>query len=114
MPLLIFATEHDELTILSVGGELDMSTAPDLLKTALPLIEAGRRQLVLDLDELTFCDSAGLSAFVQLQRRMTTVGGALALARPQQIVRAVLELTGLAELMQVSSTLDLACTTVRG
>jgi anti-sigma B factor antagonist len=114
MPLLIVATERDDLTILAVSGELDMSTSPDLLNTALPLIDAGRRLLVLDLNDVTFCDSAGLSAFVQLQKRMATVDGSIALARPQPIVRSVLELTGLVELMQVSSTVELACATVRG
>jgi anti-sigma B factor antagonist len=77
------------------------------------LIDGGQRRLVLDLDGLTFCDSAGISAFVRLRRRLSEVDGALVLARPTPIVRSVLDLTGMVELIAVTTTLDEARTAAR-
>lgn len=85
--------------VLAIGGELDMTTMPELVDAAGALIDGGHRRLVLDLGGLTFCDSAGLSAFARLARRLTALDGLLVLARPTSIVESVLQVTGMAKVI---------------
>jgi anti-sigma B factor antagonist len=74
-------------------GELDLS-AFDALLAAMDG-ESGRwGDLVLDLSELTFVDSCGISAFVRLAHDRSD-GAVLVLDRPRPEVKRVLDLVGL-------------------
>jgi anti-sigma B factor antagonist len=54
------------------AGELDLATAPALQRELDTLLDGGYVELDVDLDELSFCDVAGLS--VLLRARVTAVG----------------------------------------
>lgn len=101
MALAISVGGAEIVSVVAVGGELDMTTAPELLEAAVSLIDAGRTRLVLDLEKLTFCDSAGLSVLARVLRRVEADGGALALARPEPMVRSVLDLTGMSDVIEI-------------
>jgi anti-sigma B factor antagonist len=113
MSVEISVDEADGFAVVAVGGELDMSTAPELLTTAIDLIDSGRHRMILDLRDLTFCDSAGLSVIARLKRRVNEVDGVLILARAGGIVRSVLDLTGMTELIAAYPTIEDACTAAR-
>ena len=51
--------------------------------------------VVVDLSELTFMDSSGITALVKARNRMADEGNELILTRPHPIVRRALEVTGL-------------------
>jgi anti-sigma B factor antagonist len=91
---------------IAVAGELDLATAPDLLNRVVDLIEGGHHRVVLDLRELTFCDSAGLSVLARMRKKAAQFDGALVLARPTHIVRSVLELTGMTKVIPTFETVD--------
>src|SRR3954454_5285782 len=55
----ITTTNLGDTIALSVAGELDASTAPQL-QAAILAVNTDCRQLVVDLSELTFIDSIGL------------------------------------------------------
>jgi anti-sigma B factor antagonist len=114
MSLVISVLDEDAPAVLELAGEIDLSTAPELYDAGLARIDAGTTGLVLDLGGVTFCDSAGLSAFVRLKKRATEAGGTVVLARPVPIVRSVLDLTGLAELIPVLLTVAEARTAAVG
>jgi anti-anti-sigma factor len=74
-------------------GELDASNVADVdavLEAGMPLSE----DLTLDLSELTFVDSMGISLFVTLAQKLEGLGE-LILFSPDHSVRTVLELVGL-------------------
>lgn len=106
MPLTIKVHQQPPVTVAVLGGELDLATAPELFDTVTERIAAGDRHVVLDLSGLTFCDSAGLSLFVRLQRQLDEVGGQMALAAPTPIVRRVLEVTGMADAFGSHGTVE--------
>jgi stage II sporulation protein AA (anti-sigma F factor antagonist) len=83
--------------VLALAGDLDLSTAGDLVAAAEDVLaESGPSQeLVLDLGGVVFCDSAGISAMVTVRRLSTQYGCALRVTKAQPQVRRVLELTGL-------------------
>ena len=79
---------------LRIHGELDISTADQLRRAVAPYIAAGGR-LVLDLSQVTFCDSTGLAVLVGVHKRLAAAGGALELRAPVQRVQHLLTITGL-------------------
>ena len=81
------------LHILVLHGELDIMSADDL---ALALVEVAGSTVVVDLSDLTFIDSSGISALVMARNRIVADGrGLLVLTRPGGIVRRALEIVGL-------------------
>lgn len=85
---------------LRLVGELDMSTAGELNATLDRLAADGARHLLLDLTELTFCDSTGIAAFVRGDNRAAAHGGWLRLTGATGRVDRVLQVTGLAEVLR--------------
>ena len=70
MPLSIKVNQGESIATLSISGEVDTKTAPDLLQelTALNLKELS--ELRLNLSEVTFMSSAGLRAIVFAKQKM--------------------------------------------
>jgi len=105
MPLIIADREQDGCRVLSIAGDLDLVTAPQLADAVTALVDAGVRDLVVDAERLDFCDSSGLTAFVRIARQLDP-GGRLAIAGPQPIVRRILEVSGLVEAFVVADSVD--------
>lgn len=85
--------------LLRLAGELDMSSAPELNAAVDRLAAAGERHLLVDLTELTFCDSTGIAAFVRGDNRAAADGGWLRVTGATGRVARVLQVTGLAEVL---------------
>ncbi len=111
MPLLEVTTRSDGgRTVVRLRGELDIACSEELRRN---LNEARREHgehLVLDLAELEFMDSGGLSVIVACYKATTAAGGSLTLAGPRPIIRRALEITGLHRRIPVTATLDEALT----
>ena len=93
----------EQLDIIIAAGELDISTAPGLGRHLKPLADAGRH-LILDLASVRFCDCAGLSCFMRLQKHATAADGSLHLAAPTSMVRRVITLTRLNDVLPITSS----------
>ncbi|MFT7834592.1 STAS domain-containing protein [Saccharothrix sp. BKS2] len=100
LPLSVDVRERPEDTVVVVSGELDFGTTPRLLAVAEPLAAAGG-PLVLDLADLTFCDSSALSALVRLHKVTRAAGGALVLASLRPQVRSAITMTSLDRLLTI-------------
>ncbi|QFZ21602.1 STAS domain-containing protein [Saccharothrix syringae] len=100
LPLSVGVRERDRDTVVSVAGELDYGTTPQLLAVAEPLAARGGA-LVLDLADLTFCDSSALSALVRLHKASRVAGGSLSLAALRSQVRAAITMTSLDQLLTI-------------
>jgi anti-anti-sigma factor len=94
------ATELDGGSTLRVRGELDISTADQLRREVGPYLTTGSR-LVLDLSQVTFCDSTGLAVLVGFHKRLAAAGGGLELYAPAQRVLHLLTITGLNRVFRV-------------
>lgn len=88
--------------VVVVDGELDVGTAPGLRGQLTPLAAAGRH-LILDLAGVQFCDCAGLSLFLRLQKHAIAAGGSLQLAAPIAPVRRLITLARLSEVLSVTA-----------
>jgi len=94
--------EHcgDGTAAVWLSGELDMATAQQVRDCIDGLIVAGRPRIVVDLRALSFCDSAGLTAFIQGDKHCAASGGWLRLTHPEGQVARVMELSGVLPLLQ--------------
>jgi anti-sigma B factor antagonist len=79
--------------LLRLRGDLDQEGAPALVAAvdALPPLPDG---LALDMLDVPFVDSSGLSALIHAIRRATTDGGVLTIRRPVPLLVRLLETTG--------------------
>jgi anti-sigma B factor antagonist len=86
--------------LITVRGEIDMATAPQLRDLLGQLIDAGSRRIVLDCRELAFLDSSGIGVLVAARSRLSDEGE-MVLDSPQAHVRKVLEITGVGSHLSV-------------
>jgi anti-sigma B factor antagonist len=85
----------DGVARLSISGELDMSTTPDLREqVAVALAGDHLRSLVIDAVDLEFCDSSGIQALVQARSAAVRQGITFQLANVRGVTRRVLQVTG--------------------
>ena len=89
----ILATEleshHDDVAILRVAGEIDLSSAPILAKE-LKLIASGHfRDVVIDATAVTFMDSTGLHALVEGKKAIHQNGMRIYLIPSPQVKRVL-------------------------
>ncbi|GIF69543.1 anti-sigma factor antagonist [Asanoa ishikariensis] len=106
MSLTVGTEQRGDVVVVSVGGELDMATAPQLQDQITDLLDRGLSRLVFDLTDVSFCDSTGLSVFVRAKNSTDDVNGVVRLAAPQRGVRRILEVSGLVEVLHTYSTVD--------
>ncbi len=85
------SNEHPGVAVLSVSGELDVSNAETLESAIAQVCEGRPEELVFDLRELSFMDSAGIALLHGGARRVPNVR----LRDPTPAVRRVVEVTGL-------------------
>jgi anti-sigma B factor antagonist len=88
---------------LSVGGEIDLLTAPALVEAANEALGRSPSALVLDLGQVTFCDSAGVAAMVRIYHRAAKLGTELRVRGAGQMVRHVLEISGVDRVFTVEN-----------
>jgi anti-anti-sigma factor len=65
------------------------------------LIESGVRELVIDLSDVTYVDSASLGCLMDICRIMSDVNGVVKLIGLQEPVRAIITLVGLTRHIEV-------------
>jgi anti-anti-sigma factor len=70
LPLNITVQSSGPLIRLVVDGEVDMSSAPELLAAVEAAVDADVDVIEIDLSDVWFLDSAGIDALVQAQRRL--------------------------------------------
>ena len=79
--------------VLEVGGEIDVYTAPQLRERLISLVEAGDRQIVVDLGRVEFLDSTGLRCLLRFHKRAKQHGVEAAFLRGSSTVQRVFEIT---------------------
>jgi anti-anti-sigma factor len=95
-------------TVVAPQGAVFFDTVDVLRETLLRLAGAEHPRLVLDLSDVSVCDSSGLNLMVQTYHLVMNHGGWLRLAAPQPIVRRALEATNLTRLLPVYDTVTSA------
>jgi anti-sigma B factor antagonist len=101
------------VTVLTITGDLDVATGPQLRDSLIQVMDQGRYRLVLDLTGVPFLDSLGLGVIVGVVHRLRPHDGAFALACARPPVTRALKISGLTSVLAVHDTLDEAIAAVR-
>jgi anti-sigma B factor antagonist len=95
LPLEVNVTAADFGVLVTITGELDIATVPRVRAALSAHDVAGGEAVVVDLSDVTFMDSSGLSLFLTLERELRERGGRLAIACPDGAARLIFDVTGL-------------------
>lgn len=113
-PFGISQTSPDAQTrVVTVEGELDLSTAPRLKRMLVEAEHAGVAGLVVDLMLVTFMDSTALGVLVGVKKSLEGDPARLAIACAQPNVLRIFEFSGLDGAFAIFPTLDEALAHVR-
>jgi anti-sigma B factor antagonist len=87
----------EDRAVIVPRGDIDLSTAPVMLRDALATLALPVEGVIVDLRFVTFMDSSGISAMHSARREAGVHGKEFTLASVPPQPRTVLEITGLAE-----------------
>lgn len=104
LPFRVETEDLDGVRVVSVVGELDQATLPDLEGPLEQAVDAGGSVLV-DLSDCSFIDSSGLGALVSTRERLLeSEDRGFGICCPDAQVRRLLEVTGLDKAMGLVTT----------
>lgn len=92
-----------DVCVLRVAGEIDMASADvfrDRLLAGLERVDS----LEVDLSRVTFMDSSGLSALVQMHKKAAASDKKVVLVDLSAITARLLEITGLRDVFDIQSS----------
>lgn len=104
--LSITVKDHPRLSVVSLAGDLDKTSAPRLEETLTELLERDRVRVVVDTAELGFCDSTGVWTLLAALRRTYERNGWLRLAGVHGFLGRLLEMTRLAAAFPIDRDVD--------
>jgi anti-anti-sigma factor len=97
----------DDAVVLTVSGEVDMLSAPQLAEAIRAALAAGPPALVIDLTKVDFLASAGMTVLVTAQAEVTPPTRFAVVANGSATSRPI-KLMGLDNVLALYSTLDSA------
>ncbi len=100
------ADEGDGVLVLSLGGQLDFVSAPELAPRLADLQAATCDAVVVDVSGVTFIDSTGLNALVAGAQSIQSRDAAVLVAGASKHVARVFEIVRLGETLRLESTLE--------
>ncbi|MFX0593351.1 STAS domain-containing protein [Melissospora conviva] len=99
--LSIHAQRTADEAVLSLAGEIDMLTAARLSASVAEVLVTPPPRIVLDMADVTFCDSQGLGTLVVLTRNASRARSLLILTNVGDFLLRVLDITGLRQALTI-------------
>jgi anti-sigma B factor antagonist len=100
--LTVSIAPDGQALVITVEGELDLATVPDLEEALRKAEGTDSAELVLDLEGLTFIDSTGIRALLMAAKRDRDNGERLRIRPGKGQVERVLKLTRADELLPLA------------
>ena len=101
MDLSLETRQEDGHTIIEVGGEIDVYTAPKLRDKITELVGNGDYNLVIDMEKVDFLDSTGLGVLVGGLKKVRAHEGSMELICSQDRLLKIFRITGLAKVFTI-------------
>ena len=106
MDLSLSTRTVGDRTVVEVGGEIDVYTAPKLREQLVELVNDGSFHLVVDMEGVDFLDSTGLGVLVGGLKRVRAHDGSLDLVCTQERILKIFRITGLTKVFGIHETVD--------
>lgn len=101
-------SEPPGFTVIEVGGEIDVYTAPKLRERLVSLVESGSYRLIVDMESVEFLDSTGLGVLVGGLKRVRAHEGWIDLVCTQSRILRIFRITGLNRVFSIYDTVPKA------
>jgi anti-anti-sigma factor len=98
-----------DAVVVTLEGELDITTADGLERRLRSIGDDGSARVVVDLTRLLFIDSVGLNTLVASSRAIAAAGGSLVLAGASAHVGRVFEVVRMHQSIRIEETVEAAC-----
>jgi anti-sigma B factor antagonist len=98
----------DRVAVVSASGDLDMLTAPALRDAIAAALEKDPTALIVDLSAVEFLGSAGMQVLMESHNQAGTSGVQFAVVADGPATSRPLKITGIADLVALHSSLDVA------
>jgi anti-sigma B factor antagonist len=102
----------DDRTVVAVGGEIDVYTAPKLREQLVELVNEGKYHLIVDMESVDFLDSTGLGVLVGGLKRVRAHDGSLRLVCTQERILKIFRITGLTKVFPIHGSVEEAIAAV--
>jgi anti-sigma B factor antagonist len=86
---------------LAIAGEVDLATSPELKRALFNALDAGSRQLIVDMGAVGLIDATGIGVLVSAANRAQRVGGHVTVRQPSAAVQRVLAAVDLDEVIRI-------------
>jgi anti-sigma B factor antagonist len=104
--LTLSTRSEGDRTVVEVGGEIDVYTAPKLREQLVDLVADGKYDLVVDMERVDFLDSTGLGVLVGGLKRVRAHDGSLRLVCTQERILKIFRITGLTKVFPIHSSVQ--------
>ncbi len=109
MPIYIVEKDMDGVMLVDVRGRITLGPETEALRTKLKLlVESGQQRIILNLGEVTYIDSVGLSTLISSFTSARRAGGDLKLLHLPRGVHQLLQITRLSTVFEIYESLDAA------
>ncbi|MCI0364885.1 MAG: STAS domain-containing protein [Phycisphaerales bacterium] len=105
--------DHNTVTVLTMSGELTADQSDAFRRACQERLNAGIRDVVLDMEYLTLIDSAGLELLLWLVDEVADRNGQVRLVNPDETVRKIFQLTRLDKRFNVHTSIESAAKSLR-
>ena len=102
----IATTPGSDRYVLTVSGEVDLATSPDLDAAIIAALDSGAGSLVVDLTDVSFMDSSGLGVIVRGLKRCREADKDLDLVITNERVLKVFGITGIDQVIPIHDSLE--------
>jgi anti-sigma B factor antagonist len=109
MSVKVGVRETQGVTVVEVSGRLTLGEGVAKVRSELqPIIAGGKRQIVIDISEVSYLDSSGIGLLVSTYATMNRLGGHLKICGLSTRVKDLLLLTKLFTVFEVYDNADAA------
>ena len=102
----IIEKNSGSITLVSLIGELDAATAPDVQSRLLQFMQEGKKFMVLDFSKTTYLASAGMRVLLSVAKRAENLDGQLYLAAMSPTINDILKVTGFLPYFKAFGTVE--------
>ena len=102
----IATTPGSDRYLITVSGEVDLATSPELDVAIIAAIDSGATSVVIDLTDVSFMDSSGLGVIVRALKRCREAENDLDLVVTNERVLKVFGITGLDQVIPIHASIQ--------
>ncbi len=95
--------KEGDVTILSLDGRLDLTSASSLKDASKDILENDSKKMILNLDGVDFINSSGLGALVSILKEVRSSQGSMRLSNLAPYVKEIFDITQLTNIFDIFS-----------